>query len=104
MGYGTQYFTQITATSASQSAVFVVAGATGIPLRARIVTVKNAGSSSDVYFNFTTTSGASTGDYRLASSGSYTLTARDGGFYTGLSVIAAASTSSSVLCDILAYR
>lgn len=105
MSDGSQYHTRITATtSGSQAVSFVVSGATGVSLRARNVVVKNAGSSSDVYFNFTSTSGASTGDYPIVAGATFTLTARKGAFYSGLSCIAAASTSSSVAIDILAYR
>lgn len=104
---GAQYAAQITATSSSGGAVlFYVTGATGVSLKARQVYFRNAGSSSDVYVNFTSTSGGATitGCLTLETSQDIMITAPDGGYYTGLSYAAAASTSSSVACNILAIR
>lgn len=105
--YGAQYGSQITATSSSAGAVaFTVVGSPGVTLHARQVYFRNAGSSSDVYVNFTSTSGGATADgcLCLETSQDILITAPDGGHYTGLSYAAAASTSSSVVCDVLAIR
>lgn len=98
-----QYATSITATSSGGAIAFVVAGATGVALEATTIHVVNSGSSSAVYFNFTTTSGASTGDFPLRAGKELDITARKG-YFTGLSYVAAVTTSSSVVCDILAFR
>lgn len=105
MSYGRQYATTVTVTSSgSQCVAFTVSGTTEVlALKARSIHVYNTGSSSIVYVNVTTTSGASTGDWPLRAGKDFTWTAQEG-FYTGVSLLAAASTSSSVVVDVGAYR
>jgi hypothetical protein len=84
MAAGLQYSTIVTTTSGGGGVAFVVPGATGITLKATRVTVINGGSSSAVYINFTTTSGATTSDVPVAAGTTYAIDAARGHF-TGLS-------------------
>jgi len=101
MAYGGQYSTTITATSSGGAVAFVRADATGISLKATAVLVINDGSSNAVYFNFTTTSGATTDAYAVKAGESTSISARQG-HYTGLSY--ATTGVGSVACRILATR
>ena len=103
MAQGSQYYKSITATSDAASVAFVCSDATGIAFSARYVRVSNDGSSSAVYFNFTTTSGASTGDYPLVAASTMSITATDGGGYTGLSYTTTGN-GASVAVKVFALR
>ncbi len=99
-----QYSNIVTATSASAGLAFTVPGSTAsLALQAYHVEVGNiTSSSSTVFITFTTTSGASTGDWPLRPGCRKELTAPEGCYFSGLSYRAAASTSSSVALDVLA--
>jgi hypothetical protein len=101
---GLQYDTSITATSSGGGVAFTAPGSTSIELKARRVTVINTGSSSPVYVNFTTTSGATTGDWAVnaGSSERLTIEAGRGAHYTGLSYVS--SSGAAPPFRVLAIR
>ena len=105
MAQGLQYSTSITATSSGGSVSFAVPGATGIELKATSVVVWNDGTSSDVYFNFTSTTGATTGDHPVKTLEYLSINAPSRkGYYTGLSYVTSTSGGASVACRVFAYR
>jgi hypothetical protein len=103
MAQGSQYYKSITATSDAGAVAFVCSDATGVALTARYVRVSNDGSSSAVYFNFVTTSGATTGDYPLVATSTMSIEATDGTGYTGLSYTTTGN-GASVACKVFALR
>ncbi len=104
MAQGLQYDTNITASTSGGSVSFTAPGSTSIELKARRVTVINTGTSSPVYINFTTTTGATTGDWAVnaGSSEQVTIEAGRGGYYTGLSYVS--SSGAAPPFRVLAIR
>lgn len=102
MAQGSQYSNVITATSVGGAVAFTDDLSTGMTLNARSVLLINDGSSSAVYVNFTTTSGATTDDYPLKAGESTSINAPNHGHYTGFSY--ATTGVSSVAVRILATR
>jgi hypothetical protein len=100
---GGQYATSVVATSSGGGVVFVRCDAPGIPLRATSVLTINDGSSSAVYFDYTTTGGATTGAWPLRAGESASIWAKQG-FYSGLSYTTTAGGAVSVSCRVLATR
>ncbi len=94
MAAGLQY-TSTTSSSTDGGSVSFTAPGGSITLRARYVRIVNTGTSSPVYVNLTTTSGATTGDWPVNAGTSETLsiTAPPGGYYTGLSHVSSSGAA-----------
>lgn len=104
MAQGLQYTTSITATTSGGSVTFTAPGSTAIELKATRVSIVNTGTSSPVYINFTTTTGATTTDWPViaGTSETVTVTAPRGGGYTGLSYTS--SSGAAPTFRVLAIR
>ncbi len=99
---GLQYSTTFTATTALGSVSYVSPASSTLVLKANRVTIVNTGTSSAICFNFTTTTGATTGDYAVGAGSTFTITTSRG-YFTGLSYIAAGA-GASVVCNLTAIR
>lgn len=98
-----QYATTITATSSGGAIAFTCNESTGVLLKAKSILVINDGTSTEIRFDFTSTSGLAAGAGHSVKAGESTsVTAPARAFYSGLSY--SSSAISSVAVRILATR